>query len=62
MSEREKQEKLRSIGEGLRTTAAEGKNTIISPSAAETFAQALILAAEILEEWKRRDTLKDTTP
>ena len=55
MSETDSPEaKLRELAQGLRDTAAKGKTTTIYPDAAETFAHALSLAADILEEWKRR--------
>ena len=46
--------KLRELAQGLRDTAAKGKTTTIYPDAAETFAHGFTLAADILEEWKRR--------
>ena len=47
--------KLRELAQGLRDTAAKGKTTTIYPDAAETFAHALSLAADILEECRARD-------
>jgi hypothetical protein len=46
--------KLRSVAEGLRATAANGKETIIYPEAADTFADAFVLAADIFAEQYRR--------
>ena len=45
--------KLRDVAQGLLDTAAKGKTTTIYPDAAETFARALLLAADILNEWQR---------